>query len=148
MRLTQIMGAHLQGKRNTKKLKNPERVTVREPTSSKQKESNSVLSEFECEQRRDNKRVKRSAELSQVNNNVKSDHAKINLIERNSLKWFTVSNANCRGRKYKVELAESIKCTCEFFNKKTLHASTQFKHILDVLNIPQSPYILQQMYLT
>ena len=116
-------------KKKYKKVKKTERVTVSKSASrNKWKESNSELSEDECEQRRVNKRVKRSADLQQAINNAKRDHTKINLIntghEGKYLKWFTVSSANGCGTKYKVEIAESIKCTCEFFNQKTLHAST------------------------
>ena len=49
-------------KKKYKKVKKPERVTVSNSASrNKWKESNSELSEDECEQRRGNKRVKRSA---------------------------------------------------------------------------------------
>ena len=59
-----IMGTRLQGKRNRKKVKKPERVTVsKSAPRNNWKESNSDLSEDEYEQRRGNKRVKRSADL-------------------------------------------------------------------------------------
>ena len=116
-------------KKKYKKVKKPERVTVSMSASrNKRKESFSELSKDECEQRRGNKRVKRSADLQQAINNAKRDHTKTNLIDNGHegkyLKWFTVSSANGRGRNYKVEIAESIECTCEFFNQKTLYAST------------------------
>ena len=64
------------------------------------------------------------------------------------MKWFTVSNANGRGGKYKVEIAESIKYTCEFFNKKNAPCKHIIYIYLYVFNIPESSYIIQQMYLT
>ena len=64
------------------------------------------------------------------------------------MKWFTVSSATGRVRKHKVEITESIKCTCGFFIEK----DTPCKHIiyvyLYVFNIPESSYIIQQMLLT
>ena len=118
-------------KKKYKKVKKPERITVSKSVSrNKWKESNSELSEDECEQRRGNKPVKRSADLQEAINNTKRDQTKINLIdtghEGKYLKWFTVSSANGRGKKYKVENAESIKCTCEFFKQK----NTPRKHII------------------
>ena len=64
------------------------------------------------------------------------------------MKWFTISSTSGRERKYKVEIAESIKCTCEFFNQK----NTPCKHIIyiyfHVFNIPESLFMIQQMFLT
>ena len=133
--------------------KKREKVTVsKSAPRNKWKESNSELSEDECEQRRGNKRVKRSTDLQQAINNAKKDHTKINLIdtgyEGKYLKWFTVSSANGRGRKYKVEIAESIKCTCEFFNQKNTPCKYIIYIYLYVFNIPESSYIIQQMFVT
>ena len=54
--------------------------------------------------------------------------------------WFTVSSANGRIRMYKVEIAESIKCNCEFCNQK----DTACKHIILIFlyffNIPELSY--------
>ena len=80
------------------------------------------------------------------------DHTKINLIdtgyERKFLKWFTVSSTNGCGKKYKAKIVESVKCTCEFFNQK----NTPCKHIIyiyfHVFNIPESLFMIQQMFLT
>ena len=105
-------------KETQKKVKKPKRVTVSKSGSCKWRESNSELSEDECEQRCGNKCVKRSADLQQAIENAKCDHTKLNLIdtghERKYLKWFTVSSANGCRRKYKVEIAESIKCIIVF----------------------------------
>ena len=110
-------------KKKHKKVKKREKVTVsKSAPHNKWKESNSELSEDGCEQRRGNKHVKRSADLQKGINNAKKDHTKINLIDtrykEKYLKWFTVSSANGCGRKYKVEIAESIKCTFGFSNQK------------------------------
>ena len=116
-----MMGARHRGKRNTKKQKKlRELQSVSQPPVISGKKAEH--SEDECEQRRGNKHVKRSADLQQGINNAKRDHTKINLIDTGHagkyLKWITVSSANGRGRKHKVESAESIKRTCEFFSQK------------------------------
>ena len=63
-------------------------------------------------------------------------------------RWFELSNSSSRGRTYRVEIKETVNCTCEFFNRK----NTPCKHILyvylNVLNVSESSHLLQQVYLT
>ena len=63
-------------------------------------------------------------------------------------RWFELSSSSSRGRTYKVEIKETVNCTCEFFNQK----NTPCKHILyvhlNVLNVCESSYLLQQVCLT
>ena len=139
-------------KRNTKNKKKTDIVTVSKAVSrNKWKESNSELSEDEREQTRGNNCVKGSADLQQAIYNAKRDHTKMNLIdngyEGKCLNWFTVSSASGRGTKYKLEIAESVKCTCKFLNE----IDTPCKHIiyiyLYIFNIPESLYIIQPLHL-
>ena len=63
-------------------------------------------------------------------------------------RWFELSSSCSRGRTYRVEIKETVNCTCEFFNQK----NTPCKHILyvylNVLNVCESSHLLQQVYLT
>ena len=63
-------------------------------------------------------------------------------------RWFELSSSSSRGRTYRVEIKETVNCTCEFFNQK----NTPCKHILyvylNVLNVCESSHLLQQVYLT
>ena len=63
-------------------------------------------------------------------------------------RWFELSSSSSRVRTYKVEIKETVNCTCEFFNQK----NTPCKHIryvhLNVLNVCESSYLLQQVCLT
>ena len=64
-------------KKKYKKVKKREKVTVsKSAPRNKWRERNSELSKDECEQRRGNKRVKRSADLQQTINNAKRDYTK------------------------------------------------------------------------
>ena len=114
-----MMNTCLKIKKKYKKLK--KKTEIETVSRNKRKESNSELSEDEREQTRGNKRVKGSADLQQAIYNAKRDHTKMNLIdngyEGKCLNWFTVSSASGRGTKYKLEIAESVKCTCKFLNE-------------------------------
>ena len=76
----------------------------------------------------------------------------MNLIDlgqvTDTLRWFELSISSSRGRTYRVEIKETINCTFEFFNLK----NTPCKHILyvylNVLNVSESSYLLQPLYLT
>ena len=63
-------------------------------------------------------------------------------------RWFELSSSSSRGRIYRVEIKETVNCTCEFFNQK----NTPCKHILyaylNVLTVCESSHLLQQLYLT
>ena len=54
-----------------------------------------------------------------------------------------------RAKSYKVDICQTIKCTCEYFSQK----NTPCKHVfcifyIFILNVPENSNLLQQMYLT
>ena len=63
-------------------------------------------------------------------------------------RWFNVTSAKERSLRYRVEIGYQVKCTCEYYALK----NTPCKHIvyvmMFVLNVPESTYILHQVYLT
>ena len=84
--------------------------------------------------------------------NAKSQHSKLDLVDlriHNAChKWFEISKPAGRTKSYKIDISQTIKCTCEYFSQK----NTPCKHILYIylfiLNVPENSNILQQMYLT
>ena len=81
-----------------------------------------------------NKRVKRSREFLVALKNSRS--STMNVIDLRQVtdtsRWFELSSSSSRGRTYRVEIKETVNCTCEFFNQKI----TPCKHILYVyLNV-------------
>ena len=62
-------------------------------------------------------------------------------------KWFYVSSGQNNAVSCTDDICRELRCTCEYFVQK----STPCKHILyimmKVLNVKESPYILQQIYL-
>ena len=63
-------------------------------------------------------------------------------------KWLEISFAAGSAKSYKIDVCQTIKCTCEYFSQKT---NTPCKHILYIylftLNVPENFNLLQQMYL-
>ena len=63
-------------------------------------------------------------------------------------KWFEIFSGAGRAKSYKIDICQTIKCTCEYFSQK----NTLCKHILYIylfiLNVPENSNLLQQMYLT
>ena len=95
-----------------------------------------------------NKRVKRSSDfLVAFKNGSTMNLIDLGLVTDTS-RWFELSSSSSRGRTYRVEIKETVNCTCEFFNQK----NTPCKHILyaylNVLTVCESSHLLQQLYLT
>ena len=97
-----------------------------------------------------NKRVKQLSDFLVALKNAKS--RTMNLIDSGQVtdtsKWFELSSSSSRGRTYRVEIKETINCSCKFFSQK----NTPCKHILytylNVLSVCQSSHLLQQVYQT
>ena len=108
----------------------------------------STLNDPEDSGRPGNKKVKWSSDFLVALKNAKS--STINLTDlghvTDTSRWFELSSSSSRGRTYRVEIKETINCTCEFFNQK----NTPCKHILyvylNVLNVCEYLHLLQQVY--
>ena len=41
-------------------------------------------------------------------------------------KWFEVSSAVGRAKSYRIDICQTIKCTCEYFSQKIPRANTSY----------------------
>ena len=113
-------------------------------------DSDSTLNDPEDSGRPGNKRVKQLSDFLVALKNAKS--RTMNLIDLGQVtdtsKWFELSSSSSRGRTYRVEIKETINCSCKFFNQ----SNTPCKHILytylNVLSVYESSHLLQQVYRT
>ena len=112
--------------------------------------SDSTLNDPEDSGRPGNKRVRRSSDFLVALKNAKS--STMNLIELGQVtdtsRWFELSSSSSRGRTYRVEIKETVNCTCEFFNQKNAPCKHILYVYLNVLNVCESSHLLQQAYLT
>ena len=99
-----------------------------------------------------NQRMKRSSGFMVALKNAKLQLSNLDLadmrIHAAYHKWFEISTAAGRARPYKIDICQTVKCTCQYFSKK----NTPCRHILYIylfiLNVPENSNLLQQMYLT
>ena len=99
-----------------------------------------------------NQRTKRSSGFTVSLKNAKSQESKLLLVDMEIHdayhKWFEIPSAAGRAKSYKIDICQTIKCTCEYFSQK----NTPCKHIiyiyLFILNVPENSNLQQQMHLT
>ena len=145
MRMQRISAPHPGKKKKQKKRKGTHKEKKIHVNKWQLSDSDSTLNDPEDSRRPGNKRVKRSSDFLVALKNAKS--STMNLIDlgqvTDSSRWFGLSSSVSRGRIYRVEIKETVNCTCEFFNKK----NTACKHILyvylNILNVCVSSHLLQ-----
>ena len=99
-----------------KRIQNKEKQKKQKNTSKQieRSDNETLQSEEEDKRRIGNKRVRRSADFQQA--------IKISLADSgdndNFSKWFIATSSSGRGSTYQAEITETIKCCCEFFDKK------------------------------
>ena len=74
--------------------------------------------------------MKRSSEFMVALKNAKSQQSKLHLVNMGINdayhKWFEVSSAVGRAKSYRLDICQTIKCTCEYFSQKIPRANTSY----------------------
>ena len=82
-----------------------------------------------------NQRTKRSPGFMVTLKNAKSQQSKLHLVDMGIhdayYKWFEISRAAGRAKSYKIDICQTIKCTCEYFftEKHPVQAFLIYLHI-------------------
>ena len=94
-----------------------------------------------------NQRTKRSSRFMVALKNAKSEQSQLHLVDMGMHdtyhKWFEISGAAGPATSCKVDICQTIKCTCKYFSQK----NTPCKHVLYIylftLNVPENSNLLQ-----
>ena len=77
-----------------------------------------------------NQRTKRSSGFTVSLKNAKSQESKLLLVDMEIHdayhKWFEIPSAAGRAKSYKIDICQTIKCTCEYFSQKNTRANISF----------------------
>ena len=99
-----------------------------------------------------NQRPKRSSGLIVALKSAKSQQKRLHLVDigihEGYHKWFEISSAASRAKSYKINICQTIKCTCEYFSQKNTPRKYIIYIYLFIFIVPENSNLLQQMYLT